>query len=87
MRFLDDYFGEPAHDGLSAQPGVMARLVDVEKAVTSIKMEVHPNRGTSMKDSVNRTERSLGELRRDVDNLTRKVDNQATNIDELRGRK
>ena len=51
-RFLDDYFGEPAHDGLPARPGVMARLHAVEAQLGGIAAELHPNSGHSLRDEV-----------------------------------
>ena len=65
-RFLDDYFGDPGHDGLAAKPGVMARLQSVEELVTKVAAELSrvavetmPNDGTSIHDVVARIELAL----------------------------
>ena len=65
-RFLDDYFGEPGHDGLVARPGVMARLQSVEELVTKVAVELSrvavetmPNNGASLHDVVARIELAL----------------------------
>lgn len=55
VRFLDDYFGTPAHDGLPEKPGVMARLGSVEKLVDQVLAETQPNSGQSLRDVVSRT--------------------------------
>lgn len=69
-RFLDDYFGEPARDGLPARPGIMGRLKSVEDAVghvaseiAKVAVETMPNDGTSMHDVLARTEQSVDEIR------------------------
>lgn len=80
MRFLDDFFGEPAHDGIPSQPGVMARLTQLEATVMNINREVNPNKGSSLRDSVSRTERSVGELKGEVANLGRRVDENSRRI-------
>lgn len=51
-HFLDDYFGEPERDGLVARPGVMARLQDLTDDLTSVRAQVFPNGGTSLRDAV-----------------------------------
>ena len=63
MHFLDDWQGEPAHDGLAATPGVMARLKGVEAVVASISAEMHPNGGTSLRDVVHKTAAGVAEIK------------------------
>jgi hypothetical protein len=63
MHFLDDYFGEPAHDGLEAKPGVMARLGSVEHLLAQVLAETTPNGGGSMRDEVARTARDVAEIK------------------------
>lgn len=70
MGFLDDFFGLPAHDGFQAVPGVMARLRQLENMVQEVKSEVQTNTGHSLKDSVNRAERDIREVRRAVRRLS-----------------
>jgi hypothetical protein len=62
-RFLDDYFGEPAHDGLAARPGVMTRLQTVEHIITEVHGQVFPNGGTSLRDLVHQTATDVSALR------------------------
>ena len=62
-RFFDDYFGQPARDGMEARPGVMARLGSVEKLVEHVVAETSPNHGQSLRDTVFRTADELAELR------------------------
>lgn len=50
--FLDDWRGTPARSGVEARPGVLARLVAIER-------EVKTNKGASLKDAVKRSERRL----------------------------
>lgn len=63
IHFLDDYFGQPARDGTDARPGVMARLAALERIVQEIRAETKPNGGTSMRDSVSRIERDVGDVK------------------------
>ena len=60
-RFLDDFFGDPAHDGLPSTPGVMARLVKLEQSNIDIKAQVIPNGGHSLRDTVDTIQRELRE--------------------------
>ena len=64
-HFLDDYFGEPAHDGLPAKPGVMARLSSVEELVAKVAAETTPNGGGSMRDEVARTARDVADIKQE----------------------
>ncbi len=62
-RFLDDYFGEGARDGLPARPGVMARLGSVEQLLARVAAETTPNGGGSMRDEVARTARDVADIK------------------------
>ena len=62
-HFLDDYFGEPARDGLPARLGVMARLALHEKLLEKLVAETQPNGGSSLHDVMARTERAVDEIR------------------------
>ena len=63
MRFLDDWQGETAREGLPAVPGVMARLKSVEGLVASISAEMHPNGGSSLRDVVHKTAAGVAEIK------------------------
>lgn len=70
LRFLDDYFGEPARDGIPARPGVMARLGAVEAAAASaeataakVLAETRPNGGSSLRDVVQRTAKDVSDIK------------------------
>jgi hypothetical protein len=51
-HFLDDWTGQPPHDGLEATPGVMARLHSVEELVAKVLHETTPNGGGNMRDAI-----------------------------------
>ena len=53
--FLRDWAGEPASPGRSAVPGVMERL-------NRIDGELKRNGGSSMKDTLNRVDKKLGQI-------------------------
>lgn len=77
-EFLDDWNGEPARPGFPGRPGMPERLSTVEVTaaairaeVSTIRAEVTPNGGGSMKDAVGRIDRRTREngelLRRHLD--------------------
>ena len=53
--FMRDWAGEPASPGRSAVPGVMERL-------NRIDGELKRNGGSSMKDTLNRVDKKLGQI-------------------------
>lgn len=63
MQFLDAWFGEPAHDGLDARPGVIARLRTFEDQLAHIVAETTPNGGGSMRDVVARTAADVADIK------------------------
>ncbi len=71
MRFLDDYFGEPARDGVPARPGVMARLGAVEAATARVLAETQPNGGSSLRDVVHRTAADVAQMRQRMEQFER----------------
>jgi len=68
-HFLDDYFGQPARDGMPAKPGVMARLASVEQLVAQVVAETQPNHGQSLRDVVHHTAEAVTELRQRIEEL------------------
>jgi hypothetical protein len=58
-HFLDDWRGEPQRDGLAAKPGVMARLQDLTDDVATVRAQVFPNAGTSLRDAVDKVAADL----------------------------
>jgi hypothetical protein len=52
--FLEDWNGEESRPGVPERPGVMSRLAALEADVVTIRAEVSPNHGGSLKDAVER---------------------------------
>lgn len=56
----EDWIGEPERRGPSgvvvaaARPGVMERLAELERQMSAIHKEMHPNGGSSLRDAVNK---------------------------------
>lgn len=74
VRFLDDYNGQPEHDGIPGRPGVMARLSKLESMVGEVVEETRPNGGDSMRDVLHRTSSDVLHLRKDMARLKTQVD-------------
>ena len=77
IHFLDDYFGQPAHDGVPARPGVMARLGSVEELLAKVVAETTPNGGGSMRDEVARTARDVGDIKDEQSRLRTQIELRA----------
>ena len=73
-RFLDDYFGEPARDGLPARPGVMSRLQNVEEITTEVRAEMRINAGNSLRDVVHQTAAEVADVKTALSSLTSRVE-------------
>lgn len=57
--FLRDWKGEAERPGVERRPGVMERLSNLDTQVEVIHTEVNFNHGGSIKDAVNRMDRTL----------------------------
>jgi hypothetical protein len=66
-RFLDDFMGEPAREGVPARPGIMSRMQKVEEIATEVHHQVYPNGGTSMSDTVTKTAGAVADLTNRMD--------------------
>lgn len=73
-RFLDDYFGEAARDGLPARPGVMSRLQNVEEITTEVRAEMRINAGNSLRDVVHQTAAEVADVKTALSSLTGRVE-------------
>lgn len=73
-HFLDNFFGEPAHDGLPATLGVMARLASIEDTVAHVVAETTPNSGKSLRDAVGRIEADVRILTTDQGEMRRRME-------------
>ena len=73
-RFLDEYFGEPPHDGVAATPGVMARLGSIEATIDRVVAETTPNSGKSLRDAVGRIESDVTLIKTDQTELRRRME-------------
>jgi hypothetical protein len=87
IRFLDDYNGQPEHDGIPARPGVQARLARLEAMVATVVAETKPNGGASLRDVVHQTANDVLKLRSDVSKLKNRVEHLGEEAGEkpLRG--
>jgi len=73
-RFLDDYFGEPEHNGLCARPGVMARLGSVEDLLAKVVAETTPNGGGNLRDVVRRIAADVADIKNEQMNMRARME-------------
>ncbi|WP_343240136.1 hypothetical protein [Streptomyces sp. SID12488] len=57
--FADDWAGVPSRPGVPERPGVMVRLDRIEEHIEGVQHELRPNSGQSLRDAVDRVERTL----------------------------
>lgn len=79
--FMRDWKGDSHKDGRAATPGVIARLEKLEVGLRTVKAEVKPNGGKSIKDVVNRIETRLEEGNEKFNSLDRRIDRIEGTID------
>jgi len=86
VHFLDDFHGEEGRPGIPSRPGFSERLGNVEecmstmrgrfedmdKKVSFIEQELHPNHGSSMRDAVDRIQMRIDILE---ERMTKNVSN------------
>jgi hypothetical protein len=75
---MRDWKGDIKSDGRAATPGVIARLEQLESGLRTVKAEVKPNGGKSLKDVVNRIETRLEEGNQKFESL----DSRITRVEE-----
>jgi hypothetical protein len=79
--FMRDWKGTVHDDGRAPVTGVIARLENLENGLRTVKAEVKPNGGKSIKDVVNRIETRLEEGNEMFDSLDTRIDRIERRID------
>jgi uncharacterized small protein (DUF1192 family) len=82
-RFLDDFFGEPAREGLPAKPGVMARLGSVEELAGRVAAEMTFNHGASLRDIVHQTASDVRDLKDNQQAVSAQIQHLSTEMQRL----
>lgn len=57
-QFLEDWHGTPTRPGVPGRPGVLTRLDNHDERLSRVEVELYPNGGASLRDSVTRIERN-----------------------------
>ena len=76
-HFLEDWNGQPERPGHDRVPGVVEQI-------RTVRAEVTPNGGGSMKDALRRVEDKLDGLEQRAEQLTQRADTNARNIEALK---
>lgn len=58
---IDDLAGEKARPGVPERPGLMARMQKMEEVMETVRHELFPNSGKSMRDQTNRIEEKVNQ--------------------------
>lgn len=84
-HFIDDVAGEPERPGVPARPGLMERVTSIEQTQTkhgqtidTVRHELFPNSGKSMRDQTNRMEQKLDRDNERISELSRRLDEHIT---------
>lgn len=81
-QFLEDWNGVLADNrGHEGHPGVMQRLAQLEHQMTDVQAQVHLNSGHTLRDEVQRTEATVGQLQGQVLSLQGQVSNLQETVD------
>lgn len=87
-HFIDDVAGEPARPGVPARPGLMERVTSIEETQTkhgqvidTVRHELFPNSGKSMRDQTNRMEQKLDRDNERISTLSDRLDEHITQSD------
>ena len=73
-EFLQEWGGSPAHSGLPATPGVMARLGSVERVLDKVLHETTPNGGGNLRDLMARTALDVADIKDEQTRLRAQIE-------------
>lgn len=83
MNFFSDWFGEEARPGVSKRPGVMERLdcqdqqlVNINTRLSTVESELKPNSGTTVKDTVHRTDKAMLRVEQQLERIGEHIGNE-----------
>lgn len=80
-QFLEDWNGVAADSGHALRPGVLQRLSQLEVSMTDVQAQVHLNGGGSLRDEVQRTEATVGQLQDQMGALKGQVSDLQATVD------
>lgn len=89
-HFIDDVAGEPARPGSPARAGLMERVTNIEgtqaehgKTIETVRHELFPNSGKSLRDQTNRMERKLDADNDRILDLAKRLDEHITQSSQI----
>lgn len=65
FNLIEDWRGEPPRPGFAGRPGVPERLATVESNLRTIKCELRPDAGSTLRDAIDRVERQTEAMSHD----------------------